>query len=66
MPETVTLPVRDLLKLHSALNSLDGAKTGKDEVIPFEFSPQVSWNLVKNTTIVERAKIDFDKAVRSR
>lgn len=64
MGSTVKFTNRALLRLHEALNSLDGSKTGKDELIPFEFTAKVSWNLAKNQVIVERAKLIFDKALR--
>ena len=61
---TIKISNRALLKLHEALNSLDGSKTGKDEVIPFEFTMDVSWRLSTNAVIVERAKLAFDRALR--
>lgn len=64
MGQTLKLTNRDLVKLDNALRSLDGSKQGKDEIMPFEFAPAVSWKLSKNAVIVERAKLAYDKAVR--
>ena len=55
---------RDLLKLNEALGRLDGSKTGKDEIIPFEFTPEVSWKLAKNAVITGRAVLAYEKAVK--
>lgn len=55
---------RDLLRLHEALNSLDGVREGKDNLIQFDFKMSVSWALTVNATLVEQAKVAFDRQVR--
>lgn len=65
MGDTLKITNRALVKLDEALYCLDASRTGKDEVVPFVFSPKVSWALAKNAVLVERAKLAFDKAVRA-
>jgi hypothetical protein len=64
MSEPLKISVRELLKLHTALNALDGIRPSADNTVIFEFEPQVKWNLTKNAVIVERHKEEHDKAVR--
>lgn len=64
MGTTLKLTNRAVLKLYDALTSLDGTKEKKDEMVIFEFARGVSWNLSKNTVIVERAKLTIDKEIR--
>lgn len=64
MSETLTIPVRALLRLHEGFNGLDGVKPNATETLLFEFDPGVKWNLVKNAGIVEAAKDAYDKSLR--
>ena len=64
MSEILKITNRDLIKLDQALKCLDCSRAGKDEVIPFEFDARVSWSLAKNSVLVERAKLAFDRAIR--
>lgn len=64
MAEALKLRYRDLLRLHSALNSLDGIRTGKEELVVFEFSTNVKWNISKNTVILNRAREEYDHRER--
>lgn len=64
MSETLNLPLRDWLRINEALNCLDASKRGTDEIVPFEFSAEVSWRLAKNACILERLKTTFGKRMR--
>lgn len=64
MGETLKISNRLMARLHTGINSLDGIRVGKDEQVPFEFDPQVRWNLAKNGVIIDRSKDEFDLACR--
>lgn len=58
------LRVRDLLNIFAGLSSLDGIRKGPGEMIPFDFSRKVKWNMTKNLIAVEREKEAYDRLER--
>lgn len=55
MPSTLKLTNRQILNLRDGFKSLDGVPGRPGEVIRFEFDAGLSWNITKNTVIIERA-----------
>ena len=53
MSDTITLPVRRILELYRALNSLDAVKQGHDEIVPLEFSGLVRAKIVANCVTLD-------------
>ncbi len=64
MGQTVKLTNRRVLELYRGLNSLDGIRVGKDELVPFVFDSATKWALVSNAIAVESAKEKFDRYER--
>lgn len=60
MPESLKITYRELLALHTGLNGLDGARSGKEEITPFEFDIATRLLLLRASADIMRQKVVFD------
>jgi hypothetical protein len=61
MAERLTLSNRRLQKLFSGLRNLDGVSNEAGKIERFDFEDGVSWNISKNTVLVERALEPYER-----
>lgn len=60
MAEKLKLFNHEIIALRDGLRALDGIPGKMGEVIRFDFSDSLSWNITKNLVIVERAVKVYD------
>lgn len=65
MAETIKLTNRDLQKLNEGIVALDGIADASGGVTRFDLGVDLSWNVAKIRTIVERANEAFNRAKKS-
>ena len=61
MPEVLSLPNREILKLYAGLKALDGVQSG-GKIERFKFKASLVWQIAKNRRIVERAVETYEGA----
>ncbi len=65
MSDPFTITNRQLLELEIGLRQLDAVREGKDQVVALVFDPKTIYRLMKNSVVVEREKVGFDRADRA-
>lgn len=68
MPELAPLTItnRQLIELDRGLSSLDAIRSGRDEIINFEFSDDTKYAIVHAAVVVRRAKETYDAFARAK
>lgn len=61
MSDSIKLTNRQILKIRDGLKSLDGIEGKGGEIIRFDFDTGLSWNITKNTVLIERAAETYDR-----
>lgn len=61
----LTFTNAQLQKLSAGLAALDGIRTKPDEFEPFRFSPETTWRIASNQTIIDDKLQAFERARKS-